>query len=77
MTNEKTEVIEITPLPEEGNIQVAYDRQVLEGEQVISRKLHYELYSMGKKDQFIADIENPDNGGTPGKAAPYIAAVGW
>lgn len=73
----KTTILEIIPLSEEGNIQVAYDRQTIEDGNVSSRKLHYELYSAEKRDQFIADIENPGNGGTPGMAAPYITAVGW
>jgi len=77
MFEETSKIAEITVLPQEGNIQVAYDKQVTKDGEVISKKLHYELYSAEKRDQFTSDIENPANGGAPGMAAPYIVAVGW
>jgi hypothetical protein len=77
MYKELTKIVEVTILREEGNIQVGYDKQGLSDETEVWRKTHHELYSVEKKDQFIADMENPDNGGAPGVAAPYIAAVGW
>ena len=77
MFEETSKIAEITVLPQEWSIQVAYNKQVTKDGEVISKKLHYELYSVEKRDQFTTDIENPDNGGAPGMAAPYIAAVGW
>jgi len=58
-------------------IQVKWVNQILRDGEVISRVPHRCAYSQDQKDQFTADIENPANGGSPGMAAPYIAAVGW
>ena len=70
MYEETKTVAEVTVLPKEGNVQVAYDKVgKVDGVEVF-RKLHYELYSIDKKDQLIADLG-------PDIAAPYIAAVGW
>jgi len=77
MFEETSELVEVTVLPAEGNIQVGRMNTVKKDGEVISKKIHYTLYSPEMKDQFITDIEAPANGGTPGMAAPYIQAVGW
>jgi len=61
----------------ESAIQVKWVNRILRDREVISQVPHRCAYSQDQKDQFVTDIENPGNGGTPGMAAPYIAAVGW
>lgn len=58
-------------------IQVKWINRILRDGQVISQLPHRAAYIQGQKEQFVADIENPANGGAPGMAAPYIEAIGW
>lgn len=76
LTEEKA-LASVEVLTEASLIQVKWINRILRDGAIISQVPHRCAYSQEQKDQFIADIENPANGGAPGMAAPYIAAVGW
>jgi len=76
LTEEKA-LASVEVITESSTIQAKWVNRILRDGEVISQVPHRCAYTGDQKDQFITDIENPANGGAPGMAAPYVAAVGW
>ena len=76
LTEEKA-LASVNVIVEASTIEVKWLNRIKRDGEVISLFPFRCCYGQDQKDQFIADLENSDNGGTPGQAAPYIAAVGW